>query len=508
MSKNEGRKRNSVRNIIFSVGTYMITMLFAFIERKFFVSSLSSFYLGIGGVMSNIVSILTITELGFGEAIMFSLYKPIRENNEIKIVALLNLYKKTYRIIVLSISIVAFGFAPFLTFFIKGADIKTSHIYIIYALYVLNTLVSYFGAYRRSIIIAYQKRYIISAIHCICRVCMYGIQILLLITTHNFYLYLLMSIVFTFAESIILYIISGKRYPITTREETYTLAEEDTKDIYKNISAMAMHKIGGTLVTGTDNLLISKMVGVIQVGMYSNYVLIKSTIYTVTHSLFSSLVASMGSLGNEKKEYSEKIFNIIFYASSWLFGWCSISLLCLYDDFIALWLGNYYILDRVTVLLIVTSFYLTCMREPVIMTRDAYGLFWVDRWKAVVEAIVNLVVSVIMASKIGLAGIILGTIISTLSTCFWIEPLVLYKYGFNKSCKQFFVKYTQYMVNTFVCFIATYIICSFINSCSYLAFSIKIVICVVIPNLIFAMLTCRTIEFRYFYNMIKNKIKK
>ena len=508
MKTTESRKNNSIKNMGFAVGAYVITVLLAFVERRFLVRSLSGVYVGVSGVMTNVMSILAISELGFGEALMFSLYKPIRENDENRIVALLRLYKKTYLIISIIIVVASIVFAPFLPSFVKNSDIPLKELYCIFYLYVLNTLVSYFGASRRSLIIAYQKRFIVSATHCICRAIMYIAQIIFLVSTHNYFLYLIISICATLAEGLILYVITGKKYRVVKRKDKIILPSDNKKEITKKIVAMAMHKIGGTLVTSTDNLLISRIIGVVEVGLFSNYILLKTTIYTVTHSLFKAVIASMGDLGNDRKDYAEKIFSVIYYASGWLFGWCSICLLCLYDDFISLWLGSSYVLDRLTVILIVISFYLTCMREPVIMTRDAFGLFWKDRWKPVAEAIINLVTSIVFASFMGLSGIVLGTIVSTLLTCFWIEPLVLYKYGFDRSCKKYFIKYLMYVCITLLAFLATYGICKIITQVSIVSFVIKMIVCIVVPNVIFSLLTLKTDEFKYLYNGLITRMKK
>lgn len=507
MSNIESRKSNSIRNMFYAIGTYIITVLLAFVERKIFVRSLSEVYLGLNGVMTNVLSILAISELGFGEAIMFSLYKPIRERDNDKITALLYLYKKTYLVISAVIVVAAIIFAPFIPNFVEKSGLPSREIYLAYTLFVLSTLASYFGAHRRSIIIAYQKRYIVSAVHCICRCLMYIAQIIFLIYSRNYYVYLITVVLAALVESLALFRIAGQKYPVVRRKDIVLIPNEEKKEIYKNIAAMAMHKIGGTLVTSTDNLLISKMVGVVEVGLYSNYILLRTTIYTVTHSIYKAIIASMGDLGNDNKEYAEKIFKRINFGSGILFGWCSICLLCLYDDFITLWLGERFLLDRFTVVLIVVSFYLTCMREPVIMTRDAFGLFWKDRWKPVAEACLNLIISIVCALRIGLPGIVIGTIVSTLLTCFWVEPYILYKYGFEKNSLQYFIHYLKYFIISLIGFVISYTLCKAVNNTNIFTFLVKCLICTIIPNVIFIILTFKTEECQYYFGLFKKKFE-
>lgn len=494
-----GRIYKSMRNMAFSMGAYIVTILLSFIERKVFVMTLPDEYLGISGVMTNILAILTISELGIGEAIMFSMYKPIKESDQEKIIALLNMYKNTYRVIVLLIAAFSTALLPFLSRLISSVGISSEEIYTIYILFVINTLVSYLGAYRRSIIIAYQKRYVISAIHGIARSIMYLLQIAVLVIYKNYLLSLWVSIISTLAESLSIYYITGARYPVTKMKRKIELPQGERKEIFRNIRAMAIHKLGGTCVTCTDNLLISWFVGVIQVGLYSNYVLIKSTIVTITQSIFTSMAASMGNLGNEDIEYSYTVFNRIYFASSWLFGCCAVCLLCLYRQFISLWLGTNFLLDSSSEILIVISFYLTGMRQPVLMTREAFGLFWDDRWKAVAEAVINLVASIALAQAYGLNGIIMGTIISTLTTCFWVEPYILFVRGFKCSCLMFFLKYMKYTFAMLISYCITNFLCKYVTNISYLGFAIKIMICLIVPNTVYLVFTFKQKEFRYFF---------
>ncbi|MDD3409221.1 MAG: oligosaccharide flippase family protein [Eubacteriales bacterium] len=508
MKTTDGRIQKSMKNMIFSMSAYIITILLSFVERKVFVMTLPEEYLGISGVMTNILTILTISELGLGEAIMFSMYKPIREKDQEKIIALLNMYKSAYRVIVLVIVAISAAFLPFLPRLIGSVSISLEEEYLIYALFVINTLDSYFGAYRRSTVIAYQERYVVSAIHGIARSIMYLLQIIILVLLRNYLLSLCIAIISTFSESLAIYHIAGVRYPVTKTHSKNKLPKDERKEIYRNIRAMAIHKLGGTCVTGTDNLLISWFVGVVQVGLYSNYVLIKSTIVTITQSIFTSMAASMGNLGNEDKSYSYTVFNRIYFASSWLFGWCSVCLLCLYQNFISLWVGSNFLLDSSSKILIVISFYLTGMRQPVLMTREAFGLFWDDRWKAVAEAIVNLVASIALARVYGLNGIIMGTIISTLVTCFWVEPYILFVRGFKRSCAEYFMRYMKYSFAMLVSYFATDYLCGSIVGISYLGFAIKIVICLVIPNIIYYVFSFRQQEFKYFSEKFLRKIFK
>ncbi len=226
----------------FAIVGYTLSVLFAFVERKIFVMFLSAEYLGLGGVISNVISMLSIAELGFGEAIMYSLYKPIKDNDQFKIIALLDLYKKAYVIIVATIAIIGLVLLPFLPLIIGDTYNEIPYVNLIYCLFLISTLCSYIGAHKRSLIIAYQKRYIVSLFHNSTRIGMYLIQIVVLVLFHNYYLYLLISVIAALFESFGINYSVEKRYPIVKETCTQKLNKTEKNALYKNISAMAAHK--------------------------------------------------------------------------------------------------------------------------------------------------------------------------------------------------------------------------------------------------------------------------
>ena len=436
------RVDNSIKNMKYNIFSQILNLLIQFVSRTFFIKILGNEYLGINGLFSNILTILSLADMGIGTVLIYSMYKPLAENNEEKMKALMNIYKKIYNIIALTVLIIGLCITPFLQVFIKDMP-NIQHIRFIFILYLLNTVVSYLCVYKISIINADQKNYIVTTRQQIFNIIANFIMIMVLVTTHNFILYLIVQMLFSIISNIYLSSLAEKMYPFIKDTKGYKLTKEEKRQIKKDTFAMMLHKIGGVVVGGTDNLIMSAMIGLEAVGIYSNYLLIINAIKKFTTQYFNSMSASIGNLNAMKdKEYSYDIFKKVFFGNFWIFTFCSICLFCLLNPFIEIWVGIDYTFHISIVAAIVISFYIEGMRQTVLIFREAMGIFTKDQLKPVIEAIVNLIVSVMLTLKFGIIGIILGTIISMLFVCVWIEARILFKYGFSKNVIEF-LKYMQ-----------------------------------------------------------------
>lgn len=502
------RTNNSIKNMKYAIVGQGIGLLISFVSRMIFVRSLSAEYLGLNGLFTNILSILSLAELGVGAAINYSLYKPLAEKEIYKIKALMGLYKKAYYSIGIIIAVVGTALVPFLGYLIKDMP-DVPHIELIYLLFVINSSISYFFSYKRSLIIADQKRYITT----IYRYGFYFLlniaQIIVLVLTKNYFFYLILQIINTFLENIFVSKKADQIYPFLNDKGSTKLDKKEKSTIIKNVKAMVYHKVGGVAVAGTDNILTSMFVGIKEVGIYSNYQLIINGLNTVYGLAFQSITASIGNLGaSEAKEKSIFIFNCINLLGFWIYGFSSICLMILINPFINLWLGKEYLFPMSLVLIIVVNFYLTGMRKSVLTFKDAFGLFWYDRYKPLLEAGINLVGSIILAQYFGVSGIFIGTIISTVTTCFWIEPYVLFKYGFEDSCTVYFKKYGFYTMIMTISGLITWAITGLFSDYSLSNFIGKLIVCLIVPNSLFLIAFWRTKEFKYFLNIIKNILSR
>jgi O-antigen/teichoic acid export membrane protein len=327
--------------------------------------------------------------------------------------------------------------------------------------------------------------------------------------TRSYLIFLILQITSTIFENIAVARHADKMYPYLREKNNEKLDYDTVAEIKKNTGAMVLHKMGGIVVGSTDNILISIKVGIEWVGLYSNYQLIISALNTVIGQLFTAITASVGNLGAiETKEKSLNIFECINFAGFWVFGVCSISLYYLINPFIEIWLGIDLLMSMNVVTILVTNFFIQGMRKSVLTFREAFGLYWYDRHKPLFESIINLISSVLLAKKFGITGIFIGTLISTLTTCFWIEPYVLYKKGFDSPLKPYFVKYTIYVAATMIAWLLTGLGINIIKGATIFSFIFKTIICLSIPNLLYTILFSRTKEFNYFWKLVKNIYNK
>lgn len=502
------RSQKSIKNISAALIGQSFGLIISFVARIVFIRILGTEYLGLNGLFSNILTILSLAELGIGEAITYSLYKPLSESNIEKCKMIMNFYKKTYIAVGCIILVLGLTITPALPFLISNMpDIK--NINLIYILFVINTSCSYFFSYKRNLIIADQNKYITIIYRYLFYFILNIIQIIYLIKFRDYIGFLIIQILFTLLENISVSIKANKMYYYLKDKNISPLDKKSKNQIIRNTKAMMMHKIGGVIVDSTDNLLLSSFVGLTAVGLYSNYYLIISALNTIFKQFFGSINASIGNLivsSSEEKAYS--IFKKIFFANFWIYAMASICLICLFNPFIELWLGKEYLLEFNVVIILVINFFITGMRRTVVAFKEAAGLFYQDRWKAIIEGIVNLIVSIILAIKFGTLGVFLGTLISTLSVCVWFEALVLFKYEFKKSFLDYIKIYVKYIGCTIFIGLVVYSICLMINAKSIITFTVRLVITFIFTNFMIFIIYRKSEEFKYFYEKILKKFTK
>lgn len=440
------RTRYSIINMLFNIGGQFLTMLLSFINRMVFIRCLSAEYLGVNGLFTDVLSILNFAELGIGTAMVFSMYEPAARDDEQKLARLMNLYKWMYRAVAVSVLLFGLLLLPFLPYLIKGGE-GIEHITLIYMIYVLGSASSYLLSYKNSIYQAYQKGYICAGWSMACECIKTVSQITVLLLTRNFILYLAVQQAIQFLPNIMVSRMVDKEFPYL--KECRELPEKEERNgILKNIGAMSMHKLSTIIVRNTDSLLMSSFIGLATVGLYSNYRLV---INALNNLMGKFAVAFSGSIGNfAVMENSDRLYKIykemdfmFFVMSAYLTG----GLMMLFNPFITLLFGGRYCFPMTTVMVIVAEFYITRMRQTNLLFREVMGLFWNDRYKAVAESIINLVVSLALVQRYGVVGIIGGTIISSLCTCVWVEPYIFLKYGvqdaWQKKLRAYFAEYLK-----------------------------------------------------------------
>lgn len=505
------RTNNMIRNVSFSFLGQGIGILASFIVRIVFIRILGSTYLGLDGLFSNILTVLSLSELGVGTAITYSLYKPLAEKDESKLKSLMALFKKVYSVIGFIIFGIGFLLTPFLSFFINDMpDIKGLEI--IYVLYVTNTAVSYFFSYKRNLILADQNRHIETIYRYGFYIAMNIIQIIYLVISKDYFGYLIIQVIMTILSNWALSRKADQMYPFLKDKKINKLSKKDKDEIIKNTKGLMIQKVGNVVVNSTDNIIISKFVGLSSVGLYSNYRLVIYALNMIINQLYTTLTPGIGNFFIDQDESRRiELFKKSNFITFWLAYFCSICLIVLFNDFIYMFAGKEYIFSLGVVFIIVFNFYFTVMRKVVISFREAGGLFYKDRYRTVFEVICNLVISIVLAKYLGVLGVFIGTAISYFSLSFWVEVYVLFKDGLKSKVSSYYIDYFKKMVLTLIVGFILYYLCSLMTGNILLIFILKCLICVVIPNIIFYFIYRKSSEFLYFKDLglgIISKVKR
>lgn len=502
------RTEYSVRNTTAAMVSKIVAIVMGFATRVVFTHCLSESYVGVNGLFSDILNVLALSELGVGTAITYALYKPIAERDFEKQKSLMKLYRQFYRIVAGIVLIGGLAVIPFMDVLIKNQP-DIDHLILIYLMYLANSVVSYLLIYKKTLIDAHQLSYIGEVYQMACLIIQDTLQIVLLITTHNFMLFLVVYIICTLGNNIAVSRKANRLYPYLKETDIKPLEKEERNDIFRNIRAMLMHKIGDVVVNNTDNLMLSSIVGIISVGCYSNYYLVIGSIHQLLTQLFRGITASVGNLGvTEDHKRVRRIFESSFFVGQWMYGFAAICLYELLNPFVEISFGRQYVFPVEVVTVLCLNFYVTGMRQATLVFRDSLGLFWFDRYKSLAGAILNLGISIVLARQFGAAGVFGGTFISMMLTSFWVEPWMLYRHSLHVSVRSYFVRYAFYTIAAFAACCLTDVFCRGISGSVWTVFLLRLVICLFVPNVFFLLCYVRTKEFSFLLGKLRALLEK
>lgn len=506
------RTQNSILNIITGLGGYVINTILGFVCRIVFIRCLTAEYLGISGLFTNILTMLSLAELGIGNAIVFALYKPLAIEDESKIASLMRYYAKAYRIIGIVVGIFGLCMIPFLGVVIKDPPNIKENLYVIYLIYLFNTSSSYFFSYKSSLIMADQKNYIVTGLNYIITIVQSIVQMIYLFVTKEYMGYLIIQTIGVFTYNLIISHIANKKYPYIKNKNILPLDKKERKGLTSNIKALTIWKLSGLLVNNTDNIIITYFSGLATVGLSSNYTLLSTTLNSLLNQIFNGITASVGNYNAlESQEKKVDLFNLINLVNFWLFGWATLGIIVMSTDIVKLCFGKDYVLPFNIPFIIGINFYMVGMQNAVWTYKNTMGLFRQGRYLLILTAILNLSISILLGKRFGLFGILLATAMSRLCTNTWYDPYIVFKYGLNKSPKLYFKKYVYYFCVLLITIIFSIYLINFIKLPFFKKIIVEFFICCIIPNSIFLLIFYNTKEFKYLHNLfinIKNSIEK
>lgn len=512
------RTQNSFFNFLTGIGSSLLVILLSFITRTVFINSLGDSYLGIEGLFSNILSMLSLAELGFGSAITFKLYKPIEENDRPRILVLLKLYRRTYYIIGCVVAVIGVCLIPFLPRLIEDyylfAELGLNPV-LIFLLYLFKSVSSYwFFAYKQAFVQANQKSYLLHIIGYGTSLATSLFQIIALAVFHNFMAYLLIQIFFGISTTLLYAWVCDRKYPFVKEKTSDRVSREELKGFAKDCSALLLYRAGNIVLNSSDTIVLSSLLGLHAVALYSIYTTVKTYLGNLLYTFTSSIQASLGSLySTGKLDWTRTSFRLVNFCTAFLYGIVAIGIGILMDDFITLWVGPSYVVTSWEVagkivrtpiaLLVAIEFYSCGQTYYCASMRHAMGLFQELKYRPIISIIVNLVICLLTVPYIGIAGCMVSTIIANYTTNLLIDPIVFHKHGLKTSVKPYFVRNILYKIVVIISGVLAWFVCSLIPLTGILGFIVKGFVCVLLPGTIFCLAFCRTIEFHYMYETVK-----
>lgn len=502
------RKKNSFFNMIGSLWSYFIATIFTFITQSCIIKILGIEYNGINGLFTNVITMLSVAELGIGTTIIFKLYKPLADNDREAINSWMNFYKICYRIVAVFVAIVGFIIMPLIPLVVGNVNIS-ENIKILYVISLMDTILSYVMTYKRSILYADQKNYIINLVHIGYVIFMNITQIVLLMIFKNYYIFLLVKLIYRFLENILINVYVNKNYKYIN-EKPKELSKYEKKDVFERIKAIFLQKVSFVINKGIDNVVISSILGIVAVGYYTNYFTIVAAITAIIYQIVSSFTASVGSLLTENN--SNKNFDIykkINFFNSFITAIGVVGFSCCVQPFIHLWIGKEYELSIFVVLSFALYIYSDSIRRSITIYKDAAGICKEDKWMYVIMACINLASSILLCKIIGISGVILGTTLSYLFLIIYSYPKYIFVPVLKKKkivyYKENFVYLILIMVSLFGSLLITkVIICNNV----LLQLLINAVISVMFTMFIFLIALRKSTEVNYYMSLLKSVVTR
>ncbi len=502
-----GRVKHAAKNIAFGYVGNIASMILGFILRSVFIMKLNETLLGVNGLYTSVLSMLSLAELGIGTALNYSLYGPVARKDTEKIKSYMQLYKKAYYSIAVVVAVIGIGISPFLRYIIKNPGAYTvRELTIYYYIFLFNTVSTYFVSYKYSLVNAEQKNYIQTNVATLTKLVTVVLQIIVLFLTRNFMVYLLTAAGVELLQKIFVNQYLNYKYPYLKEKNIAKLAKEETAEIVNKTKALVCHKVGDVARLQTDSIIISSFVSVTLVGVVDNYNYVINSVSGFVNIIFNSVISSFGNLiATENKEKQFSLFKVYRFFACWIYGFSAIGFWILLTPLVDLWLGEGWLLSGAIVGCILVDYYFKGDRIVLSNYKTAAGVFEQDKYLALIQGAVNLVISIVLVQKIGLIGVYIGTIVSGLIANI-TKPIIIYKTCFDKKAWSYFADSIKYLITLVITGACIYGISMVVmTEVTFVSFCLMAVIITVVYNVIFLVVFGRCEEFQYLKNVIKRR---
>ncbi|MCL2797668.1 MAG: hypothetical protein FWD58_06415 [Firmicutes bacterium] len=496
-------------NSVFGVIAFFISTLATLFVQRIFLSVLGAELVGLNAVLNTVISTLSIVELGIGPAIVFSLYKPLAENNEQKVAQLIRLYRKIFFILGTVVVVLGFAVMPFLPALTKGVfDFWT--IFPLFLLFLGNSYVGYLLTFNHTLLSADQKQFVLSIVTSCARVVVAGAQIALLLTTRQYYPLLIANLVISAAFNLLLMLYVQKKYPYLSRYRT-KLSPEELKPIKDNVAALVYHRIGNFMVVGLIPIIVSVFLGVDTAGYYSFYLVLSTALVTLIAGVFSGITATFGNLvACESREAVYQGFIKARFLNFCLFAIAAVGMYVLTDDILRVWLNDENVILPATFLIMFTvNFFVTGYSSMLGSIRAAAGVFKPDRYLHILLAVAGIGLSLIFVQFWGITGALVGITVSLVIKEVIVLPIIGKYYIYGGRLRNYYLRMladTAVMAGCAAVAWAAYYFIPIQNSVVKLI--LGFVICIAVPTLILTAVYFWTREFKYLIDLIKRILSK
>ena len=505
------RTQNAKRNGLWGMVGRFVGLLLPFLSRTVIIRVLGAEYLGLNGLFTSILTVLNLTELGVGSTIVYSMYKPIATGNDELVCALLNLYRKLYRIIGVSIIILGLLFMPFIRGLVRGDIPADINIYLLYIFYIINTAASYFlFAYKRSLIHACQRDDVVSKIT-ICKDVLLNIfQIVFLIITHNYYWFIILQIISVIVSNLINSYCANKLFPNYICKGN--ISKELAADIKQRVTGLMIIKIAAVSRNALDSIIVSAFLGLTTVAMYNNYYYVINALSSILLVLMSAISAGVGnSVAIETREKNLEDMRNINFLYLMISGGCAACLVAMYQLFMRLWVGVDLMFPDTVMMLFAVYFILQKIGDVQAQYFDAAGLWWHGKWRGIIEASANLVLNLVLGYFYGVTGIVLATILTIIFINFPLSTYYTFKFYYEKSMRIFIVEQLRIITKIIVCMAICNFITSFLPNGNNLVSEVgylvaKGIVAIVIYVIFFCLLHIKDERFRVSLKWIRKRI--
>lgn len=503
----ESRTKKTGKNIVYAVGLKLLITIINFASRVIFVKVLEESYLGINGLFVNILSVLSLADLGIGTAMTYSLYKPLADGDYKKIAVLVNFFKKIYLIIAFSVGMIGLILLPFINYLVRLEE-PLPNLKIYYLLFLLQSVCSYLFVYRTILLTADQKEYVISKCSILFQIITFIVKTIILFLTKNYILYLLFGIICDLSNNLTINQIAKKSYPDLHKSRS-SLDREERQNIFENVKSLFLYKFAAVVQGNIDSILISAFISTILLGYYSTYTMVIANISGVIYIIFNSVKASVGNLvaGDTDSEASYEVFQIMEFVNFWIVGFCTVAFIVLFQDFITIVFGQKFMIPFFSMVAAVINFYITNIRQSIWAYREATGIFKQTKYITIVSTAINIILSIALGRLFGMFGILIGTVISRMVYAWWKEPIILFQQYFHRPVRVYFFNYVTRASVCAVVTVITYLLCNALPPWDmWVSFIIKLIICSVVPNLLFVLVYYRSYEFRLLIHRFKLQV--